>query len=273
MKETASDILTQQQERLSKIGAYLQQIRVAKGLALTLVARQTKIRATVLQHIEAGELSSLPEPVYVQGLIRRYADCLGVDGQAIAAGFPLETPKPRWRFPFLGDFSLQFQLRPLHLYMLYVMVIVTTVQSLGNVLQTPSISLDPALQDAEVEQAPSDKPQSRPTQSTPRPTALINSTPQEEESVVIDIQTQETAWMRVVVDGETEFEGVVPKGTQRKWVADESIKIRTGNAGAVYITINDEQTPQPLGEPGAVEEFTYQALAGAKPQSGTRSAS
>ena len=66
--------------------------------------------------------------------------------------------------------------------------------------------------------------------------------------------------MRVEVDGKTEFEGTLPKGTQRQWVIDESITIRTGNAGAVMITINDE-TPQPLGEPGAVEEFTYQALA------------
>jgi cytoskeletal protein RodZ len=257
MKETTPAILTQQQENLSKIGAYLQQIRLAKGCTLAWIARKTKIRVTLLRNIEEGNLLGLPEPVYLKGLINRYAEGLGLDGQAIAASFPLEDDlRKRWQLPSWGNFSLQFNLRPVHLYVVYLVVIVTTVQSLSNVLQTPVTTIDPQLQPEGTA-----NPQPVTKAIAPSPAKLIAAEPTpEDNSVVIDIQTQDSAWMRVDIDGKTAFEGTVPKGTQKQWVVDESITIKTGNAGAVMITINNE-APHPLGEPGAVEEFTYQALA------------
>lgn len=273
MKETSTDILTQQQERLTKIGAYLQQIRTAKGWSLDFTARKTRIRTTLLKHIEAGALEALPEPVYVKGLIRCYADNLGLDGQAIAASFPHEDPQRRWRMPRWNNLFFQFQLRPVHLYIVYLFVIVTTVQSLSKVMQTPTASiapeLDPALtrQNSPAARTPPVKSatlvSNPPTEPTPEATA---------ESVVVDIKTQETAWMRVEIDGKTAFEGTLPKGTQKQWVADESVRIRAGNAGAVYITINNEQ-PHRLGEPGEVEEFTYQAMTNQDPHQASQSPS
>lgn len=270
MKETATDILTQQQERLAKIGAYLQQIRIAKGWSLDFTARRTKIRTTLLKHIETGCLDDLPEPIYLQGLIRCYADCLGLDGQAIANSFtvPPEKLRYRWKLPNPDNFSLQFQLRPVHLYLVYLFVIVTTVQSLSNMVRIPNTAvvpeLDPALRESSTPVS-SGTAQIQPAATLVKnPPATPAVTP-ESKSVVIDIKTEETSWMRVEIDGKTAFEGTLPKGTQKQWVADESVKIRAGNAGAVYITINDEQ-PHPLGEPGSVEEFTYQALADEKPK-------
>lgn len=260
MKETSSVILTQQQDQLSEIGAYLQQIRLAKGAQLATLSRRTKIRATLLRDIEQGNLNGLPEPVYLRGLIHRYAESLGLDGQAIAAGFSVAAPpRKHWRLPFLGDITLQFNLRPVHLYVVYLVLIVTTVQSLSNVLQTPVATIDPQLQSTEDSAPTSPKPTTQAI--APKPAQLVtNTTTPVDESVVIDIQTQDSAWMHVEIDGQTAFEGTVPKGTQKQWVVGESITIKTGNAGAVMITINNEE-PHPLGEPGAVEEFTYQALA------------
>jgi cytoskeletal protein RodZ len=260
MKKTSSDISTQQQERLHKIGAHLQQIRVAKGWSLALSARKTKIRTTILRNIEMGELEGLPEPVYLQGLIRHYAEGLGLNGLAIANSFPIEQFPQHWKLPIWQQWSCQFQLRPVHLYMVYVFMIVTTVQSLSSVIQTSSTRLSPELDPALQQQSTVSTPVA-PTQPA---ATLVNNKPEipaltDSDSVLIDIRTEEAAWMQVVIDGEIAFEGTLPEGTQKQWVVDESIKIRTGNAGAVVITINDEQ-PHPLGEPGAVEEFTYQAL-------------
>ncbi|AFY37227.1 hypothetical protein Lepto7376_0832 [[Leptolyngbya] sp. PCC 7376] len=267
MKEITSDILTQQQERLIEIGSQLQAARLEQKRTLNFVARQTKIRATLLRHLEAAELQRLPEPIYVRSLIQRYAECLGLDSRAIAAQFPVDEKPHGWQLPFWKRLTLQFHLRPVHLYVVYLVVIVTTVQSLANNLKTPRLSLDPQLETAtevsEIKQ-PQAAPKPQASESIDPMTALVDSLPEstiaDASEIVIDIEAQENAWMRVEVDGKTEFEGTLPKGTQKQWVVDESIKIRTGNAGAVMITINDE-TPHPLGEPGAVEEFTYQALA------------
>jgi cytoskeletal protein RodZ len=262
MKETTPTIIfEQQQERLSKIGAYLQQIRVAKGWTLALMTRRTKIRMTLLNNMESGLLEELPEAVYLKGLIRRYADSLGLDGVAIAHSFPVEDVSHQWKLPTWRNFSFQFQLRPAHLYAIYLLVIVTTVQSLANVVRIPNTALDPELQPT-TEEVEAPRQQVTAPVSKPTPIALVKDPLGNamEGSITIDVATQETAWMRVEVDGKTEFEGILPKGSQKKWVVDESVKIRTGNAGAVIITI-DNEPPHPLGEPGAVEEFTYQALA------------
>ncbi|MGB2926348.1 MAG: RodZ domain-containing protein [Limnothrix sp.] len=268
MKETTLTPPTPQQECLTKIGTDLQQLRLESDLTLATLARRTNIRAMLLHNIEMGQLEQLPEPVYLQGLIRRYADSLGADGQAIAQTFPVEAVQDSWKLSRWRNFFFQFQLRPSHLYFVYILVIVTTIQSLANVIRLPNTALDPELQSTEevLPEAPSTVSSSpEPTESN-KNTALVKDLSNqleenlEEDSVVIDIKAEDTAWMRVEIDGKTEFEGMLPKGKTQQWVVDESVKIRAGNAGAVIITINDEK-PHPLGEPGAVEEFTYQALA------------
>ena len=64
--------------------------------------------------------------------------------------------------------------------------------------------------------------------------------------------------MRVIADGKKQFEGLLPQGTQRTWVAKEELKVRVGNAGGVLITVNQEQAKL-LGQLGEVQERTFAA--------------
>ena len=60
--------------------------------------------------------------------------------------------------------------------------------------------------------------------------------------------------MRVTVDGEIEVEALLDPVFTQKFVAQESIQLRTGNAAGVVLTLNGEQLP-PLGE--TAEAFRY----------------
>lgn len=86
-------------EQLQEIGAYLRQLRHEQGRTIDDIANQIFIRPALLKAIEAGDQTHLPEPVFVQGFIRRYGDVLGVDGSALAANFsvaPVEAePEPQ----------------------------------------------------------------------------------------------------------------------------------------------------------------------------------
>ena len=62
--------------------------------------------------------------------------------------------------------------------------------------------------------------------------------------------------MRVVADGKTIFEGTLQKGTQQTWTAQRRLTIRSGNAGAVLVSVNQKE-PQPLGKLGTVREATF----------------
>ncbi|MDB9527064.1 DUF4115 domain-containing protein [Oscillatoria sp. CS-180] len=76
-----------QQEQLLNVGAYLQSVRKEKGKTVDEVANQIFIRPALVRAIEAGDWETLPEPVFVQGFIRRYAEHLGLNGREVSQQF------------------------------------------------------------------------------------------------------------------------------------------------------------------------------------------
>lgn len=102
---------TVQKQQLSQLGAYLQEKRQEQGKSLEEISLQTYIRAQLLKAVEAGDTSDLPQPIFVQGFIRRYADALGLDGTNFAKQFPVHsipnTPRPVPRPATPVDMSYQ----------------------------------------------------------------------------------------------------------------------------------------------------------------------
>lgn len=93
------------------MGAYLQEKRQEQGKSLEDISLQTYIRAKLLKSVETGDTSDLPQPIFVQGFIRRYADALGLDGANFAKQFPVhsipDTPRPVPRPATKIDMSYQ----------------------------------------------------------------------------------------------------------------------------------------------------------------------
>lgn len=77
-----------------------------------------------------------------------------------------------------------------------------------------------------------------------------------DKPVQVALELKDRSWLRVIVDGKQDFEGVLPEGTQRTWAAESSIVVRAGNAGGVLIAFNGSDT-EPMGEPGAVSERQF----------------
>ncbi|MBD2035735.1 helix-turn-helix domain-containing protein [Leptolyngbya sp. FACHB-321] len=264
MSNQMTQISPEQIERLKELGAYLQQVRQKERISLETVAKKTLIPVRLLAALEIGNTKQLPEPVYIQGFIRRYADAIGIDGAELANAFPAQTdlraPKPSWRG------TVQAQLRPLHLYCLYTVLVVGAVSGLSYLLNRSSTPQIPGLVATAQKREPvitpvlPNGPVNIAAQPTVSPTAG-NKTAQlptvvSPKSVRIGLTMTSQSWVRIVVDGKTDFEGVLSEGTQRAWEADKQLVLRAGNAGGVMVSLN-EGLPKPLGEPGAVEEVTF----------------
>ncbi|HEY9715680.1 MAG TPA: RodZ domain-containing protein [Chroococcales cyanobacterium] len=69
---------------LDQIGQQLKAAREGMGLSLAQIYERTKIPINHLQAIDSGAPDDLPEPVYVAGFIKRYADCVGLNGQTLS---------------------------------------------------------------------------------------------------------------------------------------------------------------------------------------------
>lgn len=298
MSSPGPELARHQTEVLTEMGAYLRDRRVEAQLTLEQIATDTCIPVRLLAAIESGALTELPEAVYLQGLLRRFADAVGLNGREYSEKFPTGIdPTPRfsgWRA------SPAAQLRPFHLYLAYIALVIAAVTGISlsfERMQNPSVKVvddgtatpvkpkDAAPQPPKsataspapkVAQKPSPAP-SPATSPTPSPAAKPKSaTPvaakpddaaknkaqndanKKKGPVSIELTVTSESWLQVLADGEVAFEGTLSKG-QQAWSADREITVVAGNAGAIMVTVNGSQQKAPLGEPGAVEQVTFMA--------------
>jgi cytoskeletal protein RodZ len=252
MKRKAQTPEQQQREQLLPIGRLLSQARQEQGVSLEALSQVTLIRPALLRAIELAELSELPEPVYTRGLIRRYADALHLDGETLSSQFftkPALAKNSSWKD------SPAAQLRPLHLYAAYVLLIVASVSGLSIVARraAPDAAAPPILDPAAVEQL-----MPRQSKAPVQPVVASDAKPKVDANtpIVLEVQFKEQSWVRVVTDGSTTFEGILQQGDERAWSAKQSLTIRAGNAGGVLVSYNQGES-EVLGEPGTVAERTF----------------
>jgi hypothetical protein len=66
------------------------------------------------------------------------------------------------------------------------------------------------------------------------------------------------SWVLVIADGQRVFAGILEPGTADSWTARERISLRSGNAGAVRVTLNGDDLGL-FGEVGEVAEVEWTA--------------
>ncbi|ERN40795.1 hypothetical protein KR51_00027850 [Rubidibacter lacunae KORDI 51-2] len=252
MRNSKTDLRQEQAIALCEIGARVRQEREAKGLTINEIAAQTRIQSRLLDAIESGDRNHLPEPVYVRALIKQFGDAVGLNGAELSRHFPTDTfgsqaVRSSWRqLPAA-------QLRPLHLYALYIALVIASVSGLRYFIQRtaqPTRLPLPVPGDV-IARTPEDPS----TASVSKPQVEVANAPG--HSVTVAIAIKQDAWLRIVADGETTYEGIMTTGEERTWTAEEQLTVRTGNAGGVVVAFN-KNDPEPLGNPGQVQEVTYQ---------------
>ena len=253
---TNNNLSLEQQKKLIEIGANLQRIRLDKSISLDSVAANTLISKRLLVAIETGDLEELPEPFYIQALISKFAREIGAKPikfevastteAEVSPSIPTKNSRKYW---------LNFQLRSLHLYLIYILLVVISVKGITVLVERPVIINETPVEkpviDPEVTKADTAKNNNL---SQPAPQFISQSS--NSELVTVGINLQERCWLKVMVDGKVAFEGILPQGTQKSWSGKEQVTIRAGNAGGVVISFNNQQQ-KVLGAPGQVEEITY----------------
>jgi cytoskeletal protein RodZ len=252
----------QRNEKLVEMGTHLKGLREQYGFNAEEVAIFTKIPRRLVQAIEDGNLHELPEPVYVQKLIKTYADALGLNGAEFSSQFPIGSNrvilKPTWKSTSVA------QLRPFHLYGLYVLIILSSVSGLSHLLNTATIQASSMPNSLKSESLSEKQLETKPEVQPAVLETVSNTKQPSEEEVQIGVTLKAESWIKVVADGKTEFEGVLPEGTQRSWKAHDELTVKAGNAGGVLVSVNQQQAQQ-MGEEGKVKEMKVAAAKIARP--------
>jgi cytoskeletal protein RodZ len=270
-----------QLEQLQQIGEQLAHERERKKVPLDQIALKTYIPLRQLQALEVGNTEILPEPVFVQGFIRRYADALGLDGEALAQTFEYQsaplanpvlvidnesTPQPKRQQPakrtspvspkpLSGEAAPNWDWLILGLMSLAALI-------LGGALYTYYESLTQAGKKATNQPKSASTQRPQPNQTVLNPTPSPSASQAQPSPLTAPVQVSVTAtgeaWLEVIVDNRKPavFVETVQKGFAKTWTAKKSLQLTAGNAGNVQVSFN-QAAPKVLGALGQPTTVTY----------------
>jgi cytoskeletal protein RodZ len=277
--------------RFIEVGQTLKAQRELLGLSLDDVERHTHLRKRYLKALEAGDLDGLPSPVQGRGMLKNYADFLGLDPDPLLMTFadglqaglserradisetasapatytapvsvPASIPKaassptrPKRRLfnrdIFIGAFIVIFLLAfgvwgGLQIASLRdaEQETVPTPPSIAEVLlPSPTVTQQPT-PTTTVLAAIDEEAIITPGQSNSDETQSIAVTPIGPIGPVrVQIVVRERAYMRIIVDGETEFDGRVIAGSVYAFAGEELVEIVTGSGSALQVMHNEQE--------------------------------
>jgi cytoskeletal protein RodZ len=256
---------------LETFGAELRNQRELKQVSLTAISEVTRISEKMLEAIEAGKFSVLPQ-AYIRAFLRAYARAIDIDPDNVlqrydsvnqeiraAAQEWVNRTKPHVLRPdrtptestqTSSGISLSSIVAAVVILMAVVAVIFFANRESAIPTQEPlsKIPFDKAVRESEAtavqpEQAPPQtSPQAPPPTTTVRPAA---------DSLRLEITTTDSVWVAIVIDNARRGEYLFPPGRIRSWAAKDQFLVSMGNAGAATFRLGSGNLGA-LGKRGAV---------------------
>jgi cytoskeleton protein RodZ len=234
------------------LGERFRAAREARGLSLSDVAEQIRIRSVYLAAIEEENWNAIGAPVYIRGFLRTYARFLGIDPEEAVAAFNRTQPatpaapglpvmEPPAPATGAGRGSLLVGIAAVVAVLLIAFVVYNELTMRRGATGTgvAQASGAPSAEPSPTEAA-SAAPAPSPSAGRPKTLALVFSAP---------------SWLRVTVDGSVSMEGTFPAGTSKTFHGKSAL-VRIGNAGGVEVYVDGKDVGK-LGKSGDVVEHTF----------------
>lgn len=285
---------------LESIGQKLKLAREGQGLSLSDIYQRTKIPVTHLQSIDNGAAEDLPEPVYVSGFIRRYAECVGLNPQSLVEEYrqqtegngngrsknkgavldrplqPVMMAPPHVRTVKMEQGGGPGILRTMGVSVFWIIVILGLITFLfwwNSNNQTPQDSSQVLSMRDLPNRLNSVSPSGAPPSATDKtlPAAPGDTEPTDSR---ISLSASQHVWVEVksIGSGDSLFTGYLEAGDRRDFQDPQGLRVRAGNGGSLSVEQNGKSNT--FGLPGKITEKTFMAktAAGTTPDAGATSA-
>ena len=296
--ETPAVEPVEQTQPIGEIGKILKSQRERLGFNLSNIENQIFIPERYLIAIESGNLEELPSTVQGRGMVKNYAQFLGLDPEPLLLSYAeaLQTRLPKdhvRKTKPSGGFSPRVWLRRFltspSLFWVVVVVLIGTVSIWSTVLifgnketapeateTIPGVAdiLLPTLTFTPTQENP--EPVSGEIEVDIDPTADTGDPVVEEgistatpgltgnEKVQVQLIILQRTWVRVIVDNILAFEGRLLPGSVKLFGGELSIEVLTGNAAGVEVIFNQRDLGA-MGLYGEVIDRVYTAQGIATP--------
>jgi cytoskeletal protein RodZ len=256
---------------LETFGADLRNQRELKQVSLAAISEATRINEKMLEAIEAGKFSVLPQ-AYIRAFLRAYASAIDLNPDDVLRRYDsvnqeIRTAAEEWvsrtkphvlrpdRTPTesthtSSGISLSSIIAAVVILMAVVAVIFFANRESAIPTQEPlsKIPFDKAVRESE---AAAIQPEQTPPQATPQAPPPAATVRPAADSVRLEITTADSVWVAIVIDNARRGEYLFPPGRIRSWAAKEQFLVSMGNAGAATFRLNGGNLGA-LGKRGAV---------------------
>jgi cytoskeleton protein RodZ len=239
----------------SDIGHVLRDARHSRGVTLSDAARHTGVRETHLAALERDELETYGiDPVYVRGIVRTYAGYLDLDAAALLARYPVGGAQPGGRgvrttappgvaAPTRRRGGGRLTATVAGVVLLAVVLAGATVAVLwwrGGARQPTASEGDPATSEPAVAAVATESASAGPSDAETDVGGVLDI-PQSTEApgeLTMKLEFTDTVWIRVLVDGKNQLEGIMRPGAVTQFTGKDKIELRIGVADAVEFSLN-----------------------------------
>jgi len=265
---------------LEELGRFLKNEREKSGITLEKMQKDTKIRYKYLQSIEEGNFSVLPgSPVYTLGFLKSYARAIDLNEREIIEKYrqiakkdseplkedlrqniesqekiKIKVNRPKGeqnRFIIFGICVLAF-----FIFVFFGSILLRDPQPKEN-----QISAIDNQQMKQQEQTPEETlPVSNNNEELQEPAQPEIEVIEESENKIVYLVKDDKlevsveaitgrCWIRVLTDGNFQYEETIKPGDVRTVTGEQQVFIRVGNPGALKITANENNIDIAGGKP------------------------
>jgi cytoskeletal protein RodZ len=240
------------------LGERFRAAREARGLSLSDVAEQIRIRSVYLAAIEDENWNAIGAPVYVRGFLRTYARFLGIDPEEAVAAFNRTQPVAPPTLGLPAEEAAAPQLSPRRGSVLVWVAAAVAVLLIAFVVYNElTMRRGETTANAPAQTTPS-ATEAGSAAVSPSPAALPAATPlalAHGGTNSLALVLSAPSWLRVTVDGSVSMEGTFPAGTSKTFHGKSAL-VRIGNAGGVEVYVDGRDVGK-LGKSGDVVEHTF----------------
>lgn len=234
---------------MTGIGGELRKEREARNILLQDIARSTKIVLRYLEALEDDRLDRIPGTFFVKGIVRSYAQAIGLDESAVLEKYrdagllkgiedDAESERRRSASPVPGRQRLMVSIAAA---LVLVAASVFLYFSLRSAKEAPTAdAVAFAVPPSPTEPSPDDSP-----------ATVLSEEPAEETGLVFEASFNQETWIQVFADGLIEVNGIRLPGASERIRAKKELLIHLGNAGGFDYTLNGRRG-RGFGRSGAV---------------------
>ena len=217
---------------IEKVCTQFKEKRQNMGLTIEEVVEKTKLHPSVIRDLEEGDLHKI-NPTYLKGFIRIYANFLGVDlGEALEE---IPSAQPKTEYPRTTVKKRSFKEIPPHTKKLIIQAVVGFfIVWIGLIVVRGVFRGITGFFKAQ-----SAKKVERVEKKVVATKPAVNS-----EELSVSLTVKRDCFLRVKVDGNLLFEGILSKGSIETWQAKDKMELKISDGSAIYIEVNGKAIPE-----------------------------